>query len=131
MFNISPGFEVCCFFPFGLQCLILVLSIPFLFMPRNSGFHHFLQIQTLTLFCWDSSLPTFIGSWANLPKTHHATPLHLCPLIHDLVKHKFLCLPFNALLNLLPTLLGHFPLSFFIQFHLSQEVYPAYRRKYM
>lgn len=112
MFNMSPGFEVCCCFPFGLQGLILVLSLLFVFMASSACFHHLLQRRPPTLFCQDSSLPTFTGSRANL-EIHHTTLLHSSPLIHDFVKHKFLCLPFNALLNLLPTKICHFPLLFF------------------
>ena len=113
MFNMSPGFEVCCCFPFGLQCIILVLSLLFVFMASSASFQYLLQRYPPILLCQDSSLPTFIGSWANLLKIHHTTPLHSCPLIHDFVKHKFLCFPFNALLNLLPTKISHFPLLFF------------------
>lgn len=113
MFNMSLGFEVCYYFPFGLQCLILVLFLLFLFMASSASFHYLLQRYPPTLLCQDSSLPTFIGSWANLLKIHHTTLRHSCPRIHDFVKHKFLCLPFNALLNLLPTKISHFPLLFF------------------
>ena len=113
MSSIFDLFKVCCCFPFGLQCIILVLSLLFVFMASSASFHHLLQRYPPTLLCQDSSLPTFIGSWANLLKIHHTTPLHSCPLIHDFVKQKFLCLPFNALLNLMPTKISHFPLLFF------------------
>lgn len=119
----SPGFEVCCCFPFGLQCIILVLSLLFVFMASSASFHHLLQRYPPTLLCQDSSLPTFIGSWANLLNIHHTTPLHSCPLIHDFVKHKFLCLPFNALLNLMPTKISHFPLFLFSSIFLKKLPY--------
>ena len=112
-----------------LQGLILVLSLLFVFMASSACFHHLLQRRPPTLLCQDSSLPTFTGSQANLLEIHHTTPLHSSPLIHDFVKHKFLCLPFNALLNLLPKKIRHFPLLFFYSVQSFSRSFPTLQQK--
>lgn len=130
MFKLAPGFEIFLLLSFVLALSHINFIHPIFLHSTQWGLHRLLQRWPLKLLYWDSSLPTFISSYANLPKTDHVTPLPLCSFIHVLVKHRFLYVLLRLFFLSCQLRLSTLLFDFILQFNLSQEVAPAHGRKY-